>query len=71
MNTPPLPLTVPRHWSPEQALAVWETLSELADLVWAQYEVSLIELCRYEQQLAENTASDQFDLFAPDDSIPF
>lgn len=71
MKTPPLALAVPHSWSPEQALAVWETLSELADLVWAQYEVPIIEHLQHERFDCPNGKLNQLDLFDPDDSLPF
>jgi len=71
MNTPPLPVSVPRTWSPEQALAVWEILSDLADLVWAQYEVPIIEHLQYERADYPKVERDQLDLFDPDDALPF
>lgn len=71
MNTPPLPLLVPRSWSPEQALAVWEILSELTDLIWAQYEVPIIESVQCDSTVRPSAALDQLDLFDPDGVLPF
>ena len=61
-------LQLPQHWSPEQALAVYDLLNELAQSIWDRYELQLLELIR--PQLDEHDAS-QLDLFDPDDSIPF
>ena len=58
---------IPNHWSSEQALAVWELLQELADRVWARYNVQLTELLREDRQADPA----QPDLFDPDDPIPF
>ena len=37
-------LSLPDDWTPEQALAVYELLTELAEIVWNHYEIALIEL---------------------------
>ena len=59
---------IPDEWSPEQALAVYELLNEVVELIWERYELQLIELIRSE--LVENDTS-QLDLFDFDDDIPF
>jgi len=61
-------LPLPDHWTPEQALVVYELLNDLAEAVWNRYEIPLIELltCELEQ---DNTS--QLDLFDFDDPIPF
>ena len=61
-------LQLPDHWTPEQALAVYEFLTELADALWNRYEVPLIQLLAPE--LDHNNDS-QLDLFDFDDPIPF
>ena len=61
-------LQLPDHWTPEQALAVYEFLTELADALWNRYEVPLIQLLAPE--LDQNNDS-QLDLFEFDDPIPF
>ncbi len=61
-------LQLPEHWTPEQALAVYEFLTELADALWNRYELPLIQLLAPE--LDQNNDS-QLDLFDFDDSIPF
>ena len=61
-------LQLPDHWTPEQALAVYEFLTELADALWNRYEVPLIQLLAAE--LDQNNDS-QLDLFEFDDPIPF
>ena len=61
-------LQLPDHWTPEQALAVYEFLTELADALWNRYEIPLIQLLAPE--LDQNNDS-QLDLFDFDDSIPF
>ena len=61
-------LQIPQHWSPEQALAVYDFLNELAQGIWDRYEMQLLELIRPE--LDERDIS-QLDLFDPNDNIPF
>lgn len=61
-------LNLPDDWTPEQALAVYELLTELAEIVWNHYEVPLIELLSPE--LNEDDAS-QPELFDFDDQLPF
>ncbi len=39
---------IPKHWSPQTALAVFEFLNELSDAIWALYEVELVEQLRSE-----------------------
>lgn len=57
-----------QHYSPEQALAVWELLHELAELIWARYELPLLELIRNDTLDVGDQAL-QRDLFQP--SGPF
>jgi hypothetical protein len=63
-----LTLNLPDDWTPEQALAVYELLTELAEIVWNHYEIPLIELLSPE--LNEDDAS-QPELFDFDDQLPF
>ncbi len=35
---------LPRHWSPEQALAVYEFLQVLSEQLWGQYRPAFLEL---------------------------
>ncbi len=60
---------IPDYWTPEQALAVWELLNEIADRIWTRYETQLVELIRAD--LEHEDQGNQPDLFDPDDSIPF
>ena len=61
-------LQLPDHLTPEQALAVYDLLSDLVDAIWNRYELPLIEQLSGELE-PDNTA--QRDLFDFDDSIPF
>jgi len=40
----PLTVQVPVDWTPEQALAVYDLLHELAEAIWERYQTPLIEL---------------------------
>ena len=61
-------LQLPDHWTPEQALAVYEFLTELADALWNRYEIPLIELLKTE---LEHNDPPEPDLSDFDDPIPF
>jgi len=74
MKTPPFDLSIPRYWEPEEALAVYELLQDLADLIWAQYEIPLRELLaeqRAVSRCAQPKDGAQLDLFDPGEAIPF
>jgi hypothetical protein len=74
MKTPPFDLA-PRDWEPEEALAVYELLHELADLIWTKYEMPLLELLAEQRRVRRCTVKPrdgaQLDLFDPGDPIPF
>ena len=61
-------LRLPDDWTPAQALAVYEFLTDLADAIWNRYEVALIEQLRSERDYGDTS---QLDLFDFDDPIPF
>jgi hypothetical protein len=61
-------LRLPDYWTPEEALAVYELLNDLADAIWNRYEVALIEQLRSERDYGDTS---QLDLFDVDDPIPF
>ena len=61
-------LRLPDYWTPEEALAVYELLNDLADAIWNRYEVALIEQLRSERDYGDTS---QLDLFDFDDPIPF
>jgi hypothetical protein len=42
----PLTVDIPRTWTPEEALVVFELIDDLRDKVWAIYESQLQELLR-------------------------
>ena len=64
-----IPNPIPDDWSAEQALAVYEILAELQQLIWDRYELQLYELLRPDVEQERDT--DQLDLFAFNDEIPF
>ena len=59
---------LPDDWSAEQALAVYEFLADLQQLIWDRYELQLYELLRPDLGAGD---SGQFDLFEFNDEIPF
>ena len=61
-------LPLPDDWTPEQALAVYELLNQLAESIWKGYELQLLELLAPE--IEQHDAS-QLDLFEFNDELPF
>ena len=61
-------LRLPDHWTPEQALAVYELLKDLADTIWDRYELVLIEQLRGDLDPHDSA---QLDLFDFDDPLNF
>ena len=66
LNTSP----IPAYWSPEQALAVYECLQQLTDLVWERYQLQIIDLLGPDADPQHHTlpcpSSAQSDLFDSD-----
>ena len=57
MKTPnfrQIDFTIPGHWSPEQALAVFELLDDLRDKIWA-HGLRLQQLLAEQQHTAPRT----------------
>jgi hypothetical protein len=50
------PITLPTHWSPEQAVAVFEILDELREQVWARYGLQIQQALRDECDTADPAA---------------
>ena len=75
MNCPQVELTTPQYWEPGEALAVWELLAELTDLIWAKYQIPLMELLAQQRCIYPNINNTQewkqLDLFDPNDEISF
>ena len=63
------PLAIPEHWSPEQALAVYDFLNDLAQQLWNRYQFQLIPLLQ--SDLYGPDYPSQLDLFEPQDDLPF
>jgi hypothetical protein len=61
-------LQLPADWTPEQALAVYDWLSELSAMVWRHYETPMRDLLEAEPERRDPA---QQDLFGFDDPIPF
>ena len=59
---------IPNHWSPRQALAVYDFLSELQQQIWDRYEQPLIDLILADQ-LNEHAIDSHLNEFQ--DEIPF
>jgi hypothetical protein len=45
-------ITLPTHWSPEQAVAVFELLDEMREHVWARYGLQIQHVLRDERSTA-------------------
>jgi hypothetical protein len=45
----PLTVEIPRSWTPEEALAVFELIDDLRDKVWALYNLQLKDLLRQQR----------------------
>ena len=58
---------IPNHWSPRQALAVYDFLSDLQQQIWDRYEQPLVDLIVADLEY-ENTI-DSFEDF--EDEISF
>ena len=51
-------ITLPTHWSPEQAVAVFEILDELREHVWARYGLQIQQVLRDQRTMAVPAAGD-------------
>lgn len=51
-------ITLPTHWSPEQAVPVFEILDELREHVWAHYGLQIQQVLRDERDTAVRAADD-------------
>lgn len=51
-------ITLPTHWSPEQAVAVFEILDELREHVWARYGLQIQQVLRDERSTVVPAARD-------------
>ena len=55
-----IPFILPKDWTPDQALAVFELLDDLRQLIWNHYQIPIQDLLR-EQCLPLVCADDQAD----------
>ena len=51
-------ITLPTHWSPEQAVAVFEILDNLREHVWARYGLQIQQVLGDERSKASPAAHD-------------
>jgi hypothetical protein len=58
-STPPAAIAVPAHWTPEQALAVFECLQALRQALWTAYGPQVQQAWR--DQLMPDKAPPEFD----------
>lgn len=61
-------LQLPTDWTPEQALAVYDWLTDISAVVWRYYETPMRDLLECEPERRDPA---QQDLFGFDDPIPF
>lgn len=61
-------ITLPTHWSPEQAAAVFEILDDLREHVWARYGLQIQQVLRDERSTAITAAGD---IAIDDADVPF
>lgn len=65
-------ITLPMHWSPEQAVAVFEILDELRAHVWARYGLQIQQVLRDERSTAVAAAHDiDIDIDIDEGDVPF
>ena len=56
-----LPFVVPEDWTPEQAFAVFELLSDLRARIWMRYGLELHELIREQRSPPTNADIDDIE----------
>ena len=61
-------ITLPTHWSPEQAVAVFEILDELRDRIWERYGLQIQQVLRDQRSTAIPAADD---IAIDDADVPF
>ena len=65
-------VTLPTHWSPEQAVAVFEILDELREHIWAHYGLQIQQVLRDERGTAVRAAVRAADDISIDEAdVPF
>ena len=58
LAVPERSLRIASHWTPDQALVVYETLDDLIDLIWRQYGLDI-------QHAFKNQCADSDNNFTP------
>ena len=61
-------LDIPNHWTPRQAMAVYEFLADLQQQIWDRYEKPLVEIIIADLDYQQPVETDHSDF---DDNIPF
>jgi hypothetical protein len=62
-----IPFGIPTYWSPETALAIFELIDEMRDVVVAVYRTDIQDAAR--QQRGLSTPAERVAI--PDDEVPF
>jgi hypothetical protein len=60
-----LPFGIPTYWSPEAALAIFEFIDDMRDVILAAYCTQLQDAARKQRQSPANR------MVIPDDELPF
>jgi hypothetical protein len=61
------PFAIPTYWSPETALAIFELIDEMRDIVLAVYRTDIQDAARRQQ--GQSTPAERVAI--PDDELPF
>jgi hypothetical protein len=61
-----IPFGIPTYWSPEAALAIFELIDEMRDIVLAVYRTDIQDAARQRGQSAPDER-----VVIPDDELPF
>ena len=59
---------IPDYWSPQEALAIYEFLTEIQQLIWDRYQLPIIDAFRAD---LDDTNGQQLDLFDSNDPFAF
>lgn len=62
-----IPIGIPTYWSPETALAIFELIDEMRDLILAVYRTDIQDAAR--RQRGHSTPAER--VVIPDDDLPF
>jgi hypothetical protein len=56
-TTQGIPFLIDAHWTPEQAMAVFELINDLGDQIWAHYGQQLQSLYRDDRRPRDNNGA--------------